>query len=301
MEYWAHGWQVASDVRLPWATGWQAPLADWCVTADWDASFAKPMVEQGAVFSAAPGRLWLALPRLARMQLTQAKVGYQLHAGASAQMLVAQLLGPAVAVQAYMQGQLALSGSAVTYAAGSAFAVTGSAGVGKTEWIWQWLRQQASSRLLSDGCVVLKPQAMVYPGTQQLMLWEASVRRAAYDPSVLRRVHPDLSYYFVPVPRVADAPAQLTDLFVLQLDKLQKTHCQQAKGMQAFSLLEQQLLHARFNKGLGLLPQQFKALQQAANQVRIWRLTVNEGQRDFSAITDCIQRALAQQEQLAYA
>lgn len=189
----------------------------------------------------------------------------------------------ALAVQ---RGLLVLHGTAVERG-GQAVLLLGHPATGKSTLAWCLL--QRGWRLLSSELTVVDGTGLVWPGIQQLKLWNDAAERLGLDWTQLPPVRRGLKRYALLPPEVACAeqPLPLRSLYVLRRRKPQATSTDHADGQlrvsepfsqqQALLSLRNQAFHARMYRGMGLEAGLFVQAGALARRMPLRALQVPDG------------------------
>jgi len=189
----------------------------------------------------------------------------------------------AVAVQ---RGLLVLHGTAVERG-GQAVLLLGHPATGKSTLAWCLV--QRGWRLLSSELTVVDGMGMVWPGIQQLKLWNDAAERLGLDWTQLPPVRRGLKRYALLPQEVACAeqPLPLRSLYVLSRRKPQATSTDHADGQlrvsdpfsqqQALLSLRNQAFQARVYRGMGLEAGLFVQAGALARRMPLRALQVPDG------------------------
>lgn len=192
---------------------------------------------------------------------------------------------------AIQRGMLVLHGTALE-SQGQAILLLGHPASGKSTLAWCLL--QRGWRLLSSEFSVVDEEGLIWPGLQQLKLWDDAARQLGVDWAQTSPVRRGLKRYALrpPVIACAERPLPLRCLYTLCRDKgaapVQqedevKTLAAQIRASRAFSQqgsllsLRNQAFHPRMYRGMGLEAGLFTQAGALARRSPLHRLQVPEG------------------------
>jgi hypothetical protein len=242
---------------------------------------------------ARPGQLLFHIADTASYLIASGReITLQRAPGASDAAVALYLLASAIGALLWQRGLFLLHGSAVVTPRG-AVVFSGEQGAGKSTLLRAFLRR--GYRFLSDDiCAVTLREGMPWllPAFPQVKLWADSAARFGEEEATLRRVHPDLDKFGLPLEEQFCPTAQpLRAVYLIGAadEALALTPLQ---GAAKFSALAEETYRPYYVPALGRRPEHFRQCASLAQQVEVARLARPRDLTRLDEVVAFVERAL---------
>lgn len=250
--YRLYGLLVASDLLLPELEAAESGQADIFFRY---ANVPRNGLEQGKQLgpfhSAAPGRLWLHVPNIARFLVLDGKeIWIDPSTGIDEDSLRAFLLGSCLGALLMQRGLLVQRGCAVRVGDGCILCLGDSAAGKSTLAAALMLRGYA---ILSDDVVVIDNKNRATPGFPDLKLWHDAAVQLGIATEGLRRTRPCIEKFHVPLGEFFHAqPLPVRRVYALRPHNSKEFRLESIAGMERFTCLHEYGYRPLYLQDMGL-------------------------------------------------
>ena len=295
MHHQAYQLNIRSDLALPeLATGPAAGPSD--VDISWG-SVAPDGLPDGQQLSpflwAAPQRLWLHVPQVARFLIEGgSSIRIDPAPGADQASLRVFLLGSAFGALLIQRGLLVLHGNAVQIGDQCVVCV-GPSGAGKSTLAAGFM--QRGHAILADDVVAVDAQGRALPGCPRIKLWHDAAYRLDIDTAPLPRVRPELEKFTLPVQPAARSaqPLPVRWIYILDSDNGDQVRVEALHGVHRFKPLHENTYRMRYLQGMALGAAHLQLCGRLAARVRLARVTRSRAGFKLDALIAALQADIA--------
>lgn len=222
---------------------------------------------------AVDGRFWLPVEGVATFLVEGGgRITVDAVAGADEASIRLFLLGSAIGALLFQRDYLVLHGNAIRI--GDACLVcVGDSGVGKSTLAAAFM--QAGYSILADDVVPVTAEGLAIPGMPRIKLWQDAADRLGIATAGLRRIHPDMEKFNVPLgERFCAEPLPVRWVcWLVQGEPGSATTVEAVTGLEGFRVLAENTYRYHYLKRMGLLGSHLQQCAALAGKVRIKKIT----------------------------
>ncbi|HET8705638.1 MAG TPA: hypothetical protein VFM46_04970, partial [Pseudomonadales bacterium] len=255
LAYQSYGLTISSDIPLPELSAVDSDRADIIVCEGLVPADGSTLGKQwGPYLFASPGRLWLEVPGVVRLQIEQGKqLTYQPLENADPDSVRLFMLGSGFGALLFQRGFLVLHGNAIKIGDGCVICV-GQSGAGKSTLAAAFV--QRGFPLLADDVCAVDAHAHALPSFPRIKLWADSARHLAIATDTLNRIRPELEKFNLPLgDHYCAERLPVRAVYVLQKHNEPTIEISAIEGMARFQMLRHNSYRHRFMQGLSLQPE----------------------------------------------
>lgn len=267
--YRLYGLVVASDLSLPELIAVENELPDISIR------FAK-VPQQGLVDGrqlgpfhyAAPGKLWLYIPKIARfMVLGGNEILIDPLSGVDEDSLRVFLLGSCIGALLMQRNFLVLRGCAIRFGNHSLLCL-GDSAAGKSTLAAALMRRGHS--LLSDDIVAIDRENHAIPGFPHIKLWRNVVDMMEISTAPLRRVRANIEKYQLPLnEHFHPTRLPIRWIYILQTHARPEFSLESISGIERFTVLHNNCYRPSYLDGMNLTAGQLQPCANLAGKIQI--------------------------------
>ena len=182
-------------------------------------------------------QVWLELPELGTLYISQAEIAVDLLPTADLDLLQVYLQGYALGIQAMLSQQFVLHATTLSRNS-QAIVICGGSGLGKSTLAAALL--QKGFALVSDEVTIIDPQGRVQPGFDDIKLWRDAVDVLQLPEADVQPVRSMLDkFYYRPATPIAQ-PMPVAAVYILESDNRNALTLEELKGFAKFEPLRVQ-------------------------------------------------------------
>ena len=230
---------------------------------------------QDAYFQTKPEQCLLVLNHIARYLVRNGNeiIIARAEEGSDCQVRL-YLLGSCLGALLHERGILAMHASTISTERGAVL-FTGPSGIGKSTLLGALLKRGYS--MLADDITGIAingdGQPLVLSGYPQVKLWAAAARKLDRPTGELRRVHPEMEKFALPMTaQFATEPMPLRSVYALARHHHKDITFEPVRNIDKFDIFVNNTYRHHFLDGLGLRPSHFKLAAAAAKTAKVTRI-----------------------------
>jgi hypothetical protein len=296
-QYTCYHLNIASDLALPELTPARFTTPDLIICRGHisDTGLADGNII-GPFLQAAPQRLWLKVPEVARYLIKNGnEIIYDPAPGIDEASIRVFLLGSGLGALLFQRGYLVLHGNAFQFN-NHCVICTGHSGAGKST-LAAAIMQRGYSILADDVCPV-DAHGQALPGMPRIKLWQDSADKLAISTTHLERIRPEFQKYNYPLGDThctEKRPVKLIYILHTQDDE-DGFQTEPVTGLYKFNPLKNQTYRFNYLTGMMLDQKHLAWVSQLAARVQVIHLYRPRGSFQIQKLTDFILEDITQRE-----
>jgi hypothetical protein len=302
--YHAFGLNIQSEIDLPELLTSESEATDGLrlasCSADVDVRFGSvpsqiEAQDSGICFQAAPSRMLINLPDVARFDIRDGReIVIDRADGVCDSTLRLFVLGYCMGALLHQRQKLVLH-AAVVARDDHCLAFAGVSSAGKSTLAAALI--QRGYNLVADeiGVIDVGPDKMprVLPGYPALLLWKRSLKKLNLDIEPMGPVRPEIEKFVVPVHgSFLDTPQRLTHLYVLNSWNQEDVELKAAEGFGRFNAFLNHTYRERYLKGMGLARNRQQQVAAVVPHVKVQHLSWPQSWDDMDRAIEVVEEDL---------
>ncbi len=291
--YQTHGLTIESDLKLPMCN----PLPDSQLTdvkiclGEVSIDGLIDPVDSGRFFQAKPNILWLGVPDVVRLIVTNGnKITYSPEPTADPGSVALFTMGTGLGALLHQRGVLALHAGAVSYQ-GGAVVFMGASGVGKSTTVTGLMRR--GYHILTDDICAIEENGCVQIGHSYVKLWTGSASQLNIGLDGMTKIRPQVEKYAYPLADQLSANSiPLKKAFILESWNKDYFDIQQLSGSSIYEHANSYVYRWRCLRGLGLDGQNLKLFGKLLGGMEVTKISRPFGKFMHTELLDIIEQEL---------
>ncbi len=291
--YQTHGLTIESDLKLPMCNPLLNPqLIDVkiCLGEVFTDGLVDP-VDSGRFFQAKPNLLWLGVPDVVRLIVTNGnKITYAPDPTADLESVALFTMGTGLGALLHQRGALALHAGAVSHQ-GGAVVLMGASGVGKSTTVTGLMRR--GYQILTDDICAIEENGCVQIGHSYVKLWGGTASQLNIRQDKIKKIRPQVEKYAYPVAdQLSASSIPLKKVFILESWNKDYFDIQQLSGSSIYVHASSYVYRWRCLRGLGLEAQNLKLFGTLLGGLEVTKITRPFGKFMLTELLDLIEQEL---------